>query len=181
MALINTTTTGVLGSTFYGDGTGDLTIQQNGVLVNKITSNGLTYRGTGSVLQVVQATSTTQSSITSTSAFVATALAASITPSSSTSKILVFANATVLGNQISCQPVYTIYRGSINLGDSARGLGQVYSAANAIDAMGTMQYLDSPATTSSTTYTVYMRVNLGTGVWGHDGGIQVMTLMEIAG
>ena len=38
MALINTTTTGVLGSTFFGDGSGDLTIQQNGVTVNKITS-----------------------------------------------------------------------------------------------------------------------------------------------
>ena len=38
MALINTTTTGVLGSTFFADGTGDLTIQQNGVTVNKITS-----------------------------------------------------------------------------------------------------------------------------------------------
>ena len=31
MALINTTTTGVLGSTFVGDGTGPLTVQQNGV------------------------------------------------------------------------------------------------------------------------------------------------------
>lgn len=41
MALINTTTTGVLGSTFYGDGSGDLTIQQNGVTVNKITATGL--------------------------------------------------------------------------------------------------------------------------------------------
>jgi hypothetical protein len=38
MALINTTTTGVLGSTFYGDGTGSLTIQQNGVTLNTITS-----------------------------------------------------------------------------------------------------------------------------------------------
>lgn len=38
MALINTTTTGVLGSTFYADGTGDLTIQQNGVTVNKLTA-----------------------------------------------------------------------------------------------------------------------------------------------
>jgi len=38
MALINTTTTGVLGSTFYGDGTGDLTIQQNGVTINKLTA-----------------------------------------------------------------------------------------------------------------------------------------------
>jgi hypothetical protein len=31
MALINTTTTGVQGSTFFGDGTGPLTVQQNGV------------------------------------------------------------------------------------------------------------------------------------------------------
>ena len=43
MALINTTTTGVLGSTFYGDGTGDLTIQQNGVTINQISSTGLLY------------------------------------------------------------------------------------------------------------------------------------------
>jgi hypothetical protein len=38
MALINTTTTGVLGSTFFADGTGDLTIQQNGVTIDKVTS-----------------------------------------------------------------------------------------------------------------------------------------------
>ena len=46
MALINTTTTGLLGTTITGDGSGDLTIQQNGVIVNKITSSGLQY-GTG--------------------------------------------------------------------------------------------------------------------------------------
>lgn len=38
MALINTTTTGVLGSTFFADGSGDLTVQQNGVTLNRITS-----------------------------------------------------------------------------------------------------------------------------------------------
>ena len=38
MALINTTTTGVLGSTFFADGTGSLTLQQNGVTINTITS-----------------------------------------------------------------------------------------------------------------------------------------------
>lgn len=37
MALINTTTTGVLGSTFFGDGTGSLTIQENGVQIAKLT------------------------------------------------------------------------------------------------------------------------------------------------
>jgi hypothetical protein len=38
MALINTTTTGVLGTTVYGDGAGDLTVQQNGVTINKLTA-----------------------------------------------------------------------------------------------------------------------------------------------
>lgn len=39
MALINTTTTGIQGSTFYADGTGDLTIQQNGQTIAKITKS----------------------------------------------------------------------------------------------------------------------------------------------
>ena len=38
MALINTTTTGILGTTVYGDGVGDLTVQKDGVTVNKITA-----------------------------------------------------------------------------------------------------------------------------------------------
>jgi hypothetical protein len=38
MALINTTTTGVLGTTLYGDGSGNLTVQQNGVTQAIITN-----------------------------------------------------------------------------------------------------------------------------------------------
>jgi len=41
MALINTTTTGVLGTTIFGDGTGTLTVQENGVTINQISSTGL--------------------------------------------------------------------------------------------------------------------------------------------
>ena len=41
MALINTTTTGVLGTTVFGDGTGTLTVQENGVTINQISSTGL--------------------------------------------------------------------------------------------------------------------------------------------
>ena len=62
MALINTTTTGVLGSTFFGDGTGPLNIQQNGVTLGiygniptfaatRITSD---QTGTGSAYVKVQ-------------------------------------------------------------------------------------------------------------------------------
>ena len=182
MALINTTTTGVLGSTFYGDGTGDLTIQQNGVLVNKITSNGLTYRGTGSVLQVVQYAANPGVFSTASTSYVATNTAATITPSSTSSKILIFYNAVLYGNQAACQPVHTVYRGATDLASTnARGLGQIYSAGSAMQAHGTGILLDSPATTSATTYTVYVKLNLGTLQWGSDGGAQVMILMEIAG
>jgi preprotein translocase subunit SecG len=87
MALINTTTTGVLGTTVFADGSGDLTIQQNGAFVNKITSNGLTNRGTGSVLQVATSTLSTHFSTTSI-AYVYTGLSVSITPTSASSKIL---------------------------------------------------------------------------------------------
>jgi hypothetical protein len=145
-----------------------------------ISGVSATQQYSGRVLQVVQTTAVGQVTTTSTS-FVSMTFSGSITPISSSSKILVFVNAAVLGNQTSCQPIYTIYRNNAtNLGDSARGFGQVYSAAGGMDAQGIMMYLDSPATTSSTTYTVYMKVNLGTGYWGHDNGTQVMILQEIA-
>jgi hypothetical protein len=166
-------------------GTGTLTIAapntNSDFTLTLPTNTGtlLSTKSAGTVLQVVQATTTTPTSTTSTS-FVTTSLAASITPTSSSSKILVFANGTVNGNSTGVQPVFTIYRGATNIGDSVRGFGQIYNAGAALNAMGTMQYLDSPATTSSTTYTVYMKVNTGTGIWGHDNGTQVMTLMEIA-
>lgn len=52
MALINTTTTGILGSTFFADGTGDLTIQQNGVTINRVTSTPTfaAYQTTGTAV-----------------------------------------------------------------------------------------------------------------------------------
>jgi hypothetical protein len=50
MALINTTTTGVLGTTVYGDGSGDLTVQKDGVTVNKVTS-APAFRATNTTTQ----------------------------------------------------------------------------------------------------------------------------------
>lgn len=39
MALINTTTTGVRGTTLFADGTGDLNVQQNGVTIAKVVNS----------------------------------------------------------------------------------------------------------------------------------------------
>ena len=160
MALINTTTTGVLGSTFYGDGSGDLTIQQNGVLVNKITSNGLTYRGTGSVLQVVSTTKTdTFSSATTGSWLDITGLSVSITPTSVTSKIMIFGRVTGNGQATTTRMQMRLVRDStaISVGDANGSRTQVSGnelfGNSADDLFGsTVFYLDSPSTTVSTTY-----------------------------
>ena len=200
MALINTTTTGVLGSTFYADGTGDLTIQQNGVLVNKITSNGLTYRGTGSVLQVVQTVKTSYFTSASASFVDVTGLSVTITPSSTTNKILVMFSA--YGSQSGTAGTYGIHlrlvRDSTNifLGDAAgsaqQSSGQIGSTNGHYGHNISGQFLDSPSTTSAITYKIQMYVETG-GVTGGLGGSYLtsaaydartpsqITVMEIAG
>jgi hypothetical protein len=131
----------------------------------------------GSILQVVQtATSSIYIGFSSTS-FVTTGLTASITPTSSTSKILVTAMFNVYG--IGYAAYATLYRNSTNLaganGMALLGFGAVWQPV-------AISYLDSPATTSSTAYTVYLRTNNGaTGYFGGDGNQTItITLMEVA-
>jgi len=180
MALINTTTTGVLGSTFYGDGSGDLTIQQNGVLVNKITSNGLTYRGTGSVLQVVSATLNTIGSTGSTTYVAVSGLSVAITPASVSNKVLIRGYIWLAGagqNGLFA----AVFRGGSILSGVAGSASQSnaitngtggtviasggfipYSAAVKYQATPIcFEFLDSPSSTSSLTYQVYVRVGNG--------------------
>ena len=132
---------------------------------------------TGSVLQVVNATFNTQTTTSSTS-FVSTYLTASITPSSSTSKVLVLMSNTSAISNTSYVGVATIYRGATNLGN---GNGGITFSGTAQDNSMFMQVLDSPATTSSTTYTVYGRADSGgTASYGNSARVSTITLMEIA-
>ena len=153
-------------------------------------TNGLTFNNAttqnsgGKVLQVISSTLNSSTQTTSTS-FTATGLTASITPLFSTSKILILINSVIL-NQSSSYPGYaTIYRNSSNLGTTT-GFTFV-SVGSSADVPVSMTYLDSPATTSSTTYTVYIRSANASGYvqLGDSGGgtyqTSVITLMEIAG
>jgi len=129
------------------------------------------------VLQVVSGTIQTQISTTSTS-FVSTGLTASITPLFSTSKIYVVANG-VFETTTSGNFYATIYRNSTNVGNATSGMTQLNSQGNWYS--NTMTYLDSPATTSSTSYTVYYRQGAGnTAYFGGDSCLCTITLMEIA-
>ena len=149
-----------------------------GVSVGGISSNQI-----GAVLQVVQGTYATQVSTTSLS-FVTTGLAASITPTSATSKILILFVTSALNSTSANGTIYTIFRGTTsgtNLNSSSEGFGNFASAANAMYAPYSGSWLDSPSTTSSQTYTMAMAARGGTTAYAQVGNATAsMILMEIA-
>lgn len=137
--------------------------------------------GVGKVLQVVQATIAASTSTASTS-FVTTGLTVSITPTSATSKILILSNITsayVNGNGAQ----FTVYRNASNIAPSGSGiqqnLMQLYSAALTQGNVSN-SILDAPATTSSTTYTVYFAASGGTVYFNANGQTSFIQVMEIA-
>jgi hypothetical protein len=121
----------------------------------------------GKVLQVVQATTTTVTSVTGTT-LTDTNITASITPSSASSKVLVLVAATCqmftsgTVNQVGMG--MNLLRGStVIFDDNANGEGW-YITLNTttyhqLQGIQTINYLDSPATTASTTYKIQIRAN----------------------
>lgn len=151
------------------------------VTATKLASGAArTNFGAGAVLQVIQTVVTTQFSTTS-SPSVATGLAASITPSSATSKILVIvtANLEAVATSGNCYVNPTLKRNSTQIWDGFAQVGNFNSTD--IRGLGGIVYLDNPATTSSTTYELYVSAGLATTVRVNGGsGASTITLMEIA-
>lgn len=140
----------------------------------------VTIQGSGQVpIQVVQATTSTGTSTTSTS-YVSTNLTATITPTSASNKILVLVSCNGIVNNAGYSGYYTVYRGATNLG------GGTQSSLNVIQNYYyhpvVINYLDSPATTSATTYTMYIKAESGTTNNANtDRVTNTITLMEISG
>jgi hypothetical protein len=137
----------------------------------------------GSVLQVVNATYGTNTTTTSTS-FSDTGLTASITPTFSTSKILAFVQVAGCGKNADTRMQFTLVRTSTTLlRFEDIGAWDNTSGYNYVGTIGTT-YLDSPATTSATTYKVQW-ASFSSGVTivmnnGVTGCTSTITLMEIA-
>jgi hypothetical protein len=145
----------------------------------------------GSVLQVVQNTTATLASTTSSASFVDTTLTASITPTSATSQILVLIMQNIqVTNQGS--PYAT---GMWQLLRGASAIYTPYSTDNgnvfAYDYGGSginvyrptpITWLDSPNTTSSTTYKTQVKLgtNGGASIAANAGAVASITLLEIA-
>ena len=163
-----------------------------------LTNNG-SATGFGKVLQVVSSTYTTAESVTTVGSFVASGLTATITPTSSSSKILVNMNCQT-SNSDTNPPQFAIYRDG-SVATAFVGTGATGNQANATTSgVYNLSYsisnavftgMDEPSTTSATTYTVYWATYSGTtwmnrtedntnnfySVWVPS----TLTLMEIAG
>ena len=128
-------------------------------------SDGSAYMP-GHIIQVVQTIKTDTFSTTSSSNVDITGLSVAITPSSTSSKILVAVNLGIVSGVANSYPGFILLRGStaIGVGTSATGDRVNVSFGNfGFDGPSSMglqgssasfQYLDSPSTTSSTTYKV---------------------------
>lgn len=141
---------------------------------------------TGSVLQIVTATYSTATA-NNTNTFADTGLSASITPYSTSSKVLVFVNQTgsgkAAGNSGTTLEI-RLLRGASVITEHG---GIAYNATSQQVIVGTaaFMYLDSPATTSSTTYKTQFANSVnatGVIVQNNSGRANVSTivLMEIA-
>lgn len=94
--------------------------------------------------------------------YVQVGLTVTITPLSTTDKVLVTANINFRPTAAESRAAFTIFRGTTNLGDSNVGLQVIKMASTGVNAPATLTFLDTPATTNMVTYTVQVK-NLESG------------------
>ena len=146
---------------------------------------GRTNMYAGAILQVVNSVYNTQTT-NSTGSYVATGVTATITPTSATSKILVMVTGGDAATTSNSSGVQTeLRRNSTSLATFAVQ-GPIYIGSGGSYFIGTgpsINYLDSPATTSATTYATYFKPQGGAGPTAtvqRDGTASTITLMEVA-
>ena len=144
-------------------------ISDNAVTAAKISES------LGIVLQVVNGTNNTNTTTTNTS-YTDTSITASITPSSTSNKILVFASVNGAGNvTASKQSYFSLYRDTTARIEWFSISGAAYNYnANSIG------FLDSPSSTSALAYNIKIKSESGgTAVVGAYNSYSSLVLMEI--
>ena len=162
----------------------------DGILVNDAGTMRMTnvdtvgaYIGSGHIAQVVSATRTAAQSLTSTSYTAATGLTVDITPSSASSKILIFVSlGTINATDGAAEGINAkIYKDGSALTFFASNLG--YNSASTSVARNfhsSFVFQNAPATTSSVTYSLYFAcAGSNTIVLQTGSSVGTFTCMEI--
>tara|TARA_R100000353_G_scaffold73391_2_gene56111 strand:- start:584 stop:1123 length:540 start_codon:yes stop_codon:yes gene_type:complete len=177
-----------------------VTINGNGT-VTGLTALPDSAMSSGSIIQVVQTVKTDTTSYSTASSFAdITGVSVSITPSSTSNKILIIPDLALGSNDIeSYHCIWRLLRGSTAIGVSTSatnadltGTGGMMKGTTGANPyfFGTSKiFLDSPSTTSATTYkcqwsadnssaTLYLNRR---GSSASAGGISTITAMEVVG
>jgi len=161
----------------------DAVITAGDIEADAITAVNASALPAGSILQVVKFETGTSTTTTS-SSYIDSALASSITPSSASSKVLILASIGQFGNNNTAGAALArLYRGDTATG-VALGLQQMIEAYNNNGSGLTVNeasiiYLDEPATTSSVTYTVGL-LSQSSSNTSYMRRQQTMLLLEVA-
>jgi hypothetical protein len=130
---------------------------------------GTKLSGAGKVLQVISTVKVDTFTTASTSLVDITGLSVSITPSSASNKVLVIVQFHTGNDSGGDSCYFSLLRGATAIGGgtaaSLRPSGFTMAlSSNTSEAMiAGGHFLDSPSTTSATTYKIQMRVSAGTG------------------
>ncbi len=138
----------------------------------------------GKVLQVVSATNTTQITVSTSSYTWTTNISLAITPSATSSKILILGAQNLAMENNDKYMNGTFFRDSTNLGHYQFGISGGTLGVGSITFISAnwgASYLDSPSTTSATTYHMKGAAQTATGYINVNGSYGSLTLMEIAG
>ena len=155
-----------------------------------ISGVSATQQYSGRVLQVVQTTTSTLASTSQSASYVDTNLTASITPTSATSKILVLVmqNIQVTNTSNYATGMWQLLRGATAIfaplvTDNGNVFAYDYGGSGINVYRPTpITWLDSPNTTSSTTYKTQIKLgtNGGASISANAASAGSITLMEIA-
>lgn len=124
-----------------------------------VGAQGVVLSAQPKIIQIVSALNTTQTTTTS-NVYANTTLAATITPASSSNKIMVYVSCVVQINASTTVGHLSVKRGTTELSSAGGGFGIIRSGSNISQncAMtASFQFIDSPGSTSPLTYTLCMK------------------------
>ena len=178
-----------IGASVIGNVTGNVTGNATGltgtpnlnvgiITATSFSGGGSSLTGVGKILQVVYAENGTSTSTTS-STYQDTNVTATITPTSASSKILIVLGLHLSTVSANAYPQFLIKRNSTSIYTS--GEVMYVDTISQYRVTHGITYLDSPSTTSATTYTIGVRSAYGTTtVEVNRNAKSTITLMEVA-
>jgi len=187
MLISSTTLNGAVGN----DSNNNITMSVGNTVIANVNSTGMYFEAgkkaiyTGGILQVVQSANSTTTTVSSAS-WVDTGYVGTITPTSTSSKILVIVNTMPRHQSAGMNPNYRLSRGGAAFSGAVSDF--YHPTGGGVSGCVTITWLDSPATTSPVTYGLqWMTAGAGGSVIfnadynNNNYGVTYITMMEIAG